>query len=238
MARPSRAAGPLTVLGIALSLFGPGAVALLAVRYLGPRQPLAIRSLGLAAFVALVAGVAAIAVRGERLSGSDVGFGRVTWASVGWAAGLACFFMFVFGPLALLLLARLALGSFDSGMATLTGLPAWYLIPEIAIVAAGEEWLYRGYAIERLTAVIGNIWVAGALSLLAFSIAHLPMWGFGPSVTTLFSGGIATLLYIWRRDITFLILAHVATDIYGLVIAPPFPQALGNVASMVLPSGS
>jgi membrane protease YdiL (CAAX protease family) len=38
--------------------------------------------------------------------------------------------------------------------------------------------------------------------------------------TTVFSGGIFTALYIWRRDISFLILAHVATDLYGLCIAP------------------
>jgi membrane protease YdiL (CAAX protease family) len=64
----------------------------------------------------------------------------------------------------------------------------------IVIVAAGEEWLYRGYAIERLQAVIGNAWIAGGISLCLFTIAHIPLWGFGVALTTLVSGSIFTVL--------------------------------------------
>jgi hypothetical protein len=42
----------------------------------------------------------------------------------------------------------------------------------------------------------------------------------GPALTTLVSGAIATLVYIWRRDVVALIIAHVVTDLYGIVIAP------------------
>jgi membrane protease YdiL (CAAX protease family) len=44
------------------------------------------------------------------------------------------------------------------------------------------------------------------------------------ALTTLVSGGLLTALYVWRRDITALVLAHVATDLYGLVIAPLFAR--------------
>jgi len=44
-----------TILGIALALLGPGAVAFLWVQYAAVSESLAIRSLGLLAFVALVA---------------------------------------------------------------------------------------------------------------------------------------------------------------------------------------
>jgi uncharacterized protein len=90
----------------------------------------------------------------------------------------------------------------------------------IVIVAAGEEWLYRGYAIERLQAVIGNAWIAGGISLCLFTIAHIPLWGFGVALTTLVSGSIFTVLYIRYRDVSFLILAHAITDLCGLVVAP------------------
>jgi membrane protease YdiL (CAAX protease family) len=40
------------------------------------------------------------------------------------------------------------------------------------------------------------------------------------ALTTVVSGGIFTALYIWQRDISFLILAHVITDLFGLVVAP------------------
>jgi membrane protease YdiL (CAAX protease family) len=72
------------------------------------------------------------------------------------------FFVFVFSPLASIVLAKLGLHSFDVGRSGLAGLPTWYLVVAIVIVATGEEWLYRGYAIERLQAVAGNAWVAGA----------------------------------------------------------------------------
>jgi membrane protease YdiL (CAAX protease family) len=139
----------LTMLGIALALLlGPGAVAFLFVRYIGLSQSLAIRSLGLLAFVALVAVVVIIARRGEHLPWSEVGFGRVSWASVGWAVALICFLAFAFGPLASALLDRNGVGSLRTGTVLLKELPLWYLILTIVLVAAGEEWLYRGYAIS------------------------------------------------------------------------------------------
>ena len=55
------------------------------------------------------------------------------------------------------------------------------------------------------------------MSLAAFVLVHLPVWGPGPAATTLVSGGILTLLYIWRRDVLMLICAHVATDLWGLM---------------------
>jgi uncharacterized protein len=210
----------LTMLGIALALLGPGAVAFLFVRYIGLSQSLAIRSLGLLAFVALVAVVVIIARRGEHLPWSEVGFGRVSWASVGWAVALICFLAFAFGPLASALLDRNGVGSLRTGTVLLKELPLWYLILTIVLVAAGEEWLYRGYAIERLASVIGNIWPAAMISLIAFTAAHIPMWGVGPSLNALLGGAIFTAFYAWRRDVTSLILAHVATDLYGLAIAP------------------
>jgi membrane protease YdiL (CAAX protease family) len=210
----------LTALGIIVSLLGPTALAVLSNGLPSTVDSLAVRAIGLLAFVGLVGCVAVIAVKGERLTWSDVGFGHTTWTSFVWAAGLACFFVFVFGPLAHASLVRLGVDSFNTGLAKISSLPIWYLVLTVIVVAAGEEWLYRGYAIERLEVVTGNAWSAGAISLAAFVVAHVPMWGLWPSLTTVFSGGILTALYIWRRDIMFLILAHVATDLYGIVIAP------------------
>jgi uncharacterized protein len=122
--------------------------------------------------------------------------------------------------LAAALLDRIGVGSFSTGTALLNDLPLWYLILTIVLVAAGEEWLYRGYAIERLASVIGNIWPAAMISLIAFTAAHIPMWGVGPSLNALLGGAIFTALYVWRREVTFLIFAHVAGDLFGLVVAP------------------
>ena len=174
----------------------------------------------LAIVAALIAAVWAIAVFAERLTARNLGFGCISWLTPVIAVALAAFFIFVFGPAAYWFLVATHLPSFAGGESSLALLPRWFLILDIIIVAAGEEWLYRAYAIERLQALVGRPWLAGLLSLAAFGLAHLPLWGPGVALTTLVSGGIFTALYLWRRDITALILAHVITDLYGLVMVP------------------
>jgi membrane protease YdiL (CAAX protease family) len=136
------------------------------------------------------------------------------------AIGLAIFFVVAFGPFAYALVAWLGLGDFSSRLERMSGLPDWYLILTILVVAGGEEWLYRCYAIEHLQDLIGSAWGAGALSLVMFAVVHYPHWGVGPALTTLISGGVLTIAYILTRDIQALIVAHAATDIYGLVVVP------------------
>jgi membrane protease YdiL (CAAX protease family) len=203
-------------LGLALALLGPGLIAVLWTW--STREAVSLRASApwLGVFVLLVAGVVTIARRGEELSWAEVGFGRISWASLPFAIALTLFFVFVFGPLASRTLLWLRLGSFEAGRRSLAALPRWYLCLSIVIVGAGEEWLYRGYAIERLQALTGEAWLAGVISLLAFGFVHLPVWGIGVSLSALVAGGILAALYLWRRDISFLILAHVATDLYGL----------------------
>jgi membrane protease YdiL (CAAX protease family) len=209
-----------TFVGLVLALIGPGAIALAWTRLTRGEATVGRDLPWIIAFAALVTAVAAITFFGERLAPADLGFGRMSWISIPSAVALALFLVLVFGPLAHRALAATGLGGFDAGLARLSDLPAWYLALTVIIVAAGEEWLYRGYAVERLAAATGNIWAAGAISLLVFALVHLPLWGLGPSLTTLVSGGLFTALYIWRRDISFLMLAHVATDLYGILAVP------------------
>lgn len=209
-----------TYLGLALALLGPGVVAFVWTQTTRERLPPGASAPWLVAFIFLLAAVAMIALRGEKLTWAEIGFGRMSWLSAPSGFLLALFFIFIFGPIASWVLTNAGLGSFSDGRDTLARLPVWYISMTVVVVAAGEEWLYRGYAIERLHVLIGNIWLAGAISLLMFAIVHLPLWGIGASLTTLVSGGIFTALYIWRNDVSFLILAHVITDLYGLVIAP------------------
>ncbi|MDP3738278.1 MAG: CPBP family glutamic-type intramembrane protease [Hyphomonadaceae bacterium] len=44
-------------------------------------------------------------------------------------------------------------------------------------MAAGDEWLYRGYVIEQLEKLTGSAWLAGGISLLVFTIVHWPILG-------------------------------------------------------------
>lgn len=221
-----------TSIGLTLALMGPGVIALLWSRWTPPQPSMGDSAPWLAAFALLIVAVAAIAFGCEQLTLADVGWGAMSWGSLTYAAALTLFFIFIFGPLAVRALAKVKLASFAAGQNKFAALPSWYLCLTIMIVAGGEEWLYRGYAIERLHAMTGLIWLAGAASLLAFAAVHLPLWGIGVSLTTLVSGGMFTAMYIWRRDIACLILAHVVTDLYGHLIAPRRTRKVAAASSV------
>ena len=80
-----------------------------------------------------------------------------------------------------------------------------------------EEPLYRGYAIERLSAWTGSRWRGGALALLVFGAAHLPGWGLGPALVFTIAGAAGTVFYLWKGDLVALMIAHAVGDTIGLV---------------------
>jgi membrane protease YdiL (CAAX protease family) len=69
---------------------------------------------------------------------------------------------------------------------------------------------------RALTALTGRRWLAAGVSLAAFGVAHLPVWGAFFAFTTVVSGSLMTAFYPWRRDVLALIVAHVASDLAGL----------------------
>ncbi len=175
----------------------------------------------LGSFAAIIGIVLIIAVRTDRAGLRELGFAQSSPASLVLAALLAAFFILVYGPAAYWALETLNFPSFATGASSFDDLPRWYLAVAIILVAGGEEWLYRGYAIERLERLTGSPIVAAALSTAAFCLVHFPIWGAGPALTTAVSGGILAGLYLWRRDVLMLMIAHIATDLYGLLINPP-----------------
>jgi len=206
--------------GLTLALAGPAAVAFVSGRAARSAPAFPVHALSVACIVLIVLAVLALARSSEGLALRGLGFARVGWSSMAIGLALALSSIVILGPFANWAVTQLNMGTFDEGLSTLAKLPAWYLVLTIVIVAAAEELLYRAYAIESLSAITGSFGIAGTLSLLAFAAAHVPFWGWGPALTTLVPGAVATLVYIWRRDIVALIIAHIAADLYGIVIAP------------------
>jgi len=206
--------------GLVLALAGPGAVALVSGSATKFATAFLVHALSVASIVLIVLVVFALARYREGLPLRRLGFARVGWSSMAIGLALTLFFVMVVGPVASWAMTQLNMGTFEEGLSNLATLPTWYLVLTIVIVATAEELLYRAYAIESLAAITGSFGIAGAVSLLAFAAAHVPMWGWGPALTTLVSGAVATLVYVWRRDVVALIVAHTAADLYGIVIAP------------------
>jgi membrane protease YdiL (CAAX protease family) len=185
---------------------------------------LAAHAVPLLAIVLITLGVYVWAMRGEGYALERLGFGRWSWATPLIGIALTAFFVLVFGPIAYWVLARSGTPGFGAGIEAVNRLPTAYLVGTIVIVAPAEEFLFRGYAIARLFDLTGSYLMASIVSVIACGIAHMPMWGWAAAATTFVSGGIATLVYLWRQDILALIIAHIATDLYGIVLAPPIPS--------------
>ena len=207
------------ILGLCVALGGPILLASPASKVLGDPNRLATKVLGQLLLWALVALILALVLFWERQPLRSIGWRPLEWQSVAWGLALAGAFILL-TPVWAGALRWVGLPpSFESGFAKLAGLPRWYLV--FAAVTAGvtEETLYRGYAVERLSSLTGSYWWGGLISLVIFTLAHLPGWGWGPIPIFFISAVLGTLFYVWRRDLLACIIAHAVTDTVGLISA-------------------
>lgn len=87
----------------------------------------------------------------------------------------------------------------------------------VGIVLGGfvEEQLYRGYVLVRLTERL-RLSVACVPMLLFFGALHFGLGWTGMLVATL-TGLMLTLLFVWRRSLIAVIIAHASINIFVLV---------------------
>ena len=83
--------------------------------------------------------------------------------------------------------------------------------------AVVEEFLFRGYGIERLQELTGSRFIAGIVTLAAFTLAHLAYSGWTQLLFAGSAGLVLTVLYLWRRDLFSNMIAHFLTDAAGLL---------------------
>jgi membrane protease YdiL (CAAX protease family) len=90
--------------------------------------------------------------------------------------------------------------------------------------ALGEEILYRGYALERLQRITGNWWVSGGVTWALFVGFHIPAYPMAHIVGFVAPSALAlTLVYIWKRNLTYTVLIHGILDLPILLAAILIP---------------
>lgn len=94
----------------------------------------------------------------------------------------------------------------------------------VVTAAAMEEFLYRGVGIGIGAALMGNTYLPAAISLVAFSAAHL-RWKRAHLPLVAAAGAALTALYIIRGDLWACVLAHFFVDALGLLLAPALMKA-------------
>ena len=97
---------------------------------------------------------------------------------------------------------------------------AWLLLVGVLTASVIEELLFRAYLIERLTRLTGKRWLGALLSLAAFVAFHLEGWNLGHVVGVVLPlGAVMTGLYLWRRNLLFMIITHFVLDLPIVLIA-------------------
>jgi membrane protease YdiL (CAAX protease family) len=97
------------------------------------------------------------------------------------------------------------------------------LLLKIAIpLTAGvcEEFLFRGYALERLMELSGSRSFAAIATIGIFTLAHIPRYGLGWGLVLVAIIATAlTALYLWRRNLPVTIAMHVIVDGIAILAA-------------------
>jgi membrane protease YdiL (CAAX protease family) len=107
----------------------------------------------------------------------------------------------------------------EQGLMRLLQTPLWFRYVVVLTAGITEEIMFRGYPIERLLEMTGNLWLAAAIPLAVFVFAHLSAWSLGHLVGVFFGGAVLTGLYLWQRDLIACIIAHTLID--SLIIFLP-----------------
>ena len=98
--------------------------------------------------------------------------------------------------------------------------PAWLLLVVVLTASVTEELLFRAYPIECLTRLTGSRWPGAVLSLAVFAAFHLLGWNLGHVVGVVLPlGAVMTGLYLWRRNLGFMIITHFLLDLPIVLIA-------------------
>lgn len=208
-----------TCIGLALALAGPPVVAICIppIQALARLPDLTAALLGQLGLWLVLGGLLAVVLIWERQPRASLGIQKLRWSTPLLGLGIAALMVHVVGPFSIWVTRSLGTAGFSAGLARQAIFPGWYKVAAAITAGVVEEVCYRGYAVERLATVTGNIWLASAVSVTAFVLAHVPLWGWGPAPSFLITSSVLTGIYLWRRDVMACALGHAVTDAAGLL---------------------
>ena len=85
-----------------------------------------------------------------------------------------------------------------------------------------EEIFYRGYLIGRLEDLLGQRWLAGLVSWLAFTLVHLKFFGLGPTLDLSILSAALVVLYLKEKSIWPCIVIHGINNALSYLVFPFF----------------
>jgi len=157
--------------------------------------------------------------RFEKENTASIGLGKfkrrhILWGVIGYIVVLAA------SSISSFILQSIGLASLRSLQPKITG----YSFPTLfGLFLTGtflEEVFYRGYLIERMTALTRHRWIAAFASWILFMLVHLKFFGLGPTIDTSVISAALVLLYLKEKSIYPCIVVHGINDALAFLIFP------------------
>ncbi len=208
-----------TIIGILIALLGVNAVFFLLNKIAPAHSLLTImwESIGIEWGLTII--VLLIMTFFEKQPLSSIGIKKMKVADIGWGVcgfilGIATFT--VTTPL----LKAFHLDSTVPVIAKLATLPISLRIFIVMTAGTCEEILFRGYPIERLHDLTGNLSTSAIIPYAVFVGAHFWLWGLTGMIQIGVWTIVITLLYVWRRNLPTCILMHILNDGFAFIALP------------------
>ena len=210
----------LTILGLIFCYLG----AIYLPIFLNKLMPVEVHALLLLRYIILqcfLCGVLLYYVKKiEHRSWTSIGFKRfdfrrdVTWGLIGFSLGGVSF------AISGAIIAMLDMETTMDGVMNLMKYPIWFRIGIAFVAGITEELLFRTYPIERIKELSGSIWVGAIISIVLFTVLHIPFWSLGGGIQIGIGTIIWTLIYIKTRSIWPMVIMHVSNDLFAFVLLP------------------
>jgi len=159
----------------------------------------------------------------EKRTIASIGWKKITAKTVfaGIGLGLVAFILFGISNVAI---QALGLELNQEAGELFAGQPFLVLMLIALRAAVVEEVLYRGYAFERINELTKSKWIAALVPVIIFMLAHLS-WGIGHLIFVFFAGGLFMLIYISKRNLGLVMIAHFIIDFITILVLPMMLEA-------------
>jgi len=157
--------------------------------------------------------------RVEKLPLASIGWGKLKWRHAG-AGLLAYLLVTIVLMISGFILPAIGLEPIRALQPTLKGFGGPVLLGLFITGTLLEEIIYRGYLIERLTAVLKHRGLAGVVSWLAFTLVHLKFFGVGPTIDIGILSAALVFLYLKEKSIWPCIVLHGLNNALAYLIFP------------------
>lgn len=154
----------------------------------------------------------------EKRTIASIGWKKLTVKTILSGIGLGLVIFVLFGVITTVIQAiGLELNQEIAELIAGQSIPFLLLIALRAAVV--EEVLYRGYAFERIYDLTKSKWIAALVPVIIFTLIHLS-WGVGHLLFVFIAGGLFMLVYISKRSLGLIMIAHFVTDVIALLVLP------------------